>query len=235
MKIFVANWKMQLSLYEQLNYIKNHKDEMHRWKHKIIICPSFPALVSIGHEVHKTEIALGAQSCSEHSVGAYTGQVAAVSLLQAGCSYVLIGHSEERALGVTNHAIAEKVARVLEVGLIPIVCIGETEQEHKDNKTRHVLTEQLTLVHEVVQKAPFYIAYEPLWAIGSGLIPQHQELEELMAWLKHTNPNAGLLYGGSVTPETIEQLSRTSFIHGFLVGGASTDFQQFKKIVSLVP
>lgn len=234
MKIFVANWKMQLTLAQQIEYCEKHLEEIKAWKHKIILCPSFPALVTIGRRLHKTDVALGAQSCSDHPHGPYTGQVSASSLAQAGCSYVLVGHSEERALGVTDDVIAKKALRVLEAGLIPIVCIGETLEQKKHGATREVLEYQLQPIHEVVKKAPFYIAYEPVWAIGSGQTPTPKELEEILAWLKHTNPNAGLLYGGSVTPETIETLSQLPFLHGFLVGGASTDFQQFKKIVSLV-
>ena len=235
MKLFVANWKMQLTLAQQIAYCQEHIEEMKSWKHKIILCPSFPALVTIGHMLHKTDVALGAQSCSGHTQGPYTGQVSATSLAQAGCSYVLIGHSEERALGLTDDAFATKTARVLEAGLIPIVCIGETLEQKKHGATQEVLEYQLQTIHEVIKKAPFYIAYEPVWAIGSGQTPTKKELEEILAWLKHTNPNAGLLYGGSVTKETIEPLSQLPFLHGFLIGGASTDFQQFKKIVSLVP
>lgn len=235
MKIFVANWKMQLSLFEQIDYIKKNHEEMLTWKHKIIISPSFPALTAIGHIIHKTDIALAAQSCSTHNVGPYTGQVSAISLLQTGCSYVLVGHSEERALGLTDDMVAQKTLRVMEAGMIPIVCIGETAEQKKHGSTRQVLEHQLQPVQEVIEKAPFYIAYEPIWAIGSGVTPTNTELEEILAWLKHTNPNAGLLYGGSVTPETVHDLAKLPFLHGFLVGGASTDFQQFKKIVSLVP
>ncbi len=234
MKIFVANWKMQLTLFEQIAYIKEHHTEMLTWKHKIIVCPSFPALTAIGHITHKTDIALAAQSCSAHDQGPYTGQVSAISLLQAGCSYVLVGHSEERAAGVSNATIAQKTLRVMEAGMIPIVCIGETASQKSQGATREVLAHQLEEIHKAVEKAPFYIAYEPVWAIGSGKTPSYKELEEILAWLKHTNPNAGLLYGGSVTPDTIKELATLPMLHGFLVGGSSTDFQQFKKIVSLV-
>jgi triosephosphate isomerase len=233
MKIFVANWKMQLPLKDEMAYCHDNLNELKKIKNKIILCPSFPALIGFAQLLDKSDVALGAQTCSEFASGPYTGQISANNLAQAGCSYVIVGHSEERsAFKLSNEQVAQKALRVLEAGMIPIVCIGETKEEHKAERTQDVLLDQLDPIIKALDGSPAYIAYEPLWAIGSGETPDIEELKALYSWLKTVVKGCAFFYGGSVDEKSIEQLKTIDAIAGFLVGGASLDFQQLKKVVS---
>lgn len=234
MKLIIANFKMQLTLHEELTLCTDLKKECVDSKNKIIVCPSFPALLAARTIFEKTEISLGAQTCSEYNKGPYTGQVSALSLAQAGCSYVLAGHSEQRSQSVTSQQVAQQALQITQAGLIPVVCIGESKQHDTFTNLEKELLEQLLPVHEALGKTPFYLAYEPVWAIGTQKTPSIKELTETLAWLKFTTPTAGLLYGGSVTPETSSALQTIALLNGFLVGGASTNLQKFKKILSLI-
>lgn len=232
MKMFIANWKMQLSLKEEMEYCHDNLESLKKSPHKIILCPSFPSLIGFTQLLHKTDIALGAQNCSAYTQGPYTGQVSAVSLAQAGCSYVLVGHSEERAsCNLTDEDVAEKALRVLEAGMIPIVCVGETKEDHDAEKTHEVILHQLEPVLQKIEKAPIYIAYEPLWAIGVGETPQPEKLGALFSWLKTQIQGVAFLYGGSVNEKTIKPLLEIDHISGFLIGGASLRFEEFKKLI----
>lgn len=248
-KIYVANWKMNMHLDFALLFSKECKklirENENKEKH-IILCPTYPAIYSVAQLLQDTPISIGAQNCSEHEVGAYTGEVSAQSLSEIGASYCIVGHSERRTyFHETNEIIARKVAKLCNATIKPIICIGETANEYKENKTLQVLEHQLEPVLKIINEATqipdnILIAYEPVWAIGTGKIPDNQTLETIFSWLiSHVAQHlqiktvVHLLYGGSVDATTTQEIGRVKNIDGFLIGNASLDFKKFKNIVSL--
>ncbi|NBP02517.1 MAG: triosephosphate isomerase [Proteobacteria bacterium] len=234
MKLLVANWKMNLTVHQTLDWCQNYLELFKEIDHKLIVCPSYPALTAVSQLIKGTDIALCGQSCSEHRNGSYTGQVDAQSLAQVGCSYVLVGHSEERnAFNLTNEQVAQKALRVTQAGMIPIICIGEPEAIYQAGTTQEYLEEQLFEIKRTFNGAPAYIAYEPIWAIGTSKIPTNEELIKIVNNLKLFIQGCAFLYGGSVNPQTIKQLSRIKEFCGYLIGSASLDGNQLKKIIEL--
>ncbi|TET06452.1 triose-phosphate isomerase [Candidatus Dependentiae bacterium] len=249
--IFVANWKMQLSFNETEELAREYFEHLTLIKKipnlRIILCPSFPALFPLSRLFKNSEIKLGAQDCSQFRAGAYTGQVCAKSIAELGCHYCIIGHSERRHYNhETNTEIADKVQRLLEQELQPIICVGETKQEYKEQKAFTALEQQLepvlTRIADIgISHEPIHIAYEPIWSIGTGIVPSNTYLNEIFTWIEdHTQKIlgkervVGLLYGGSVSEQTIAALKKVKKISGLLIGEASLDFQKFNNIVNLI-
>ncbi len=249
--LFVANWKMNMHFSKAINFVKDNIAALRSIgegnENKLILCPSLIALSSMIAPLSKTNVGIGAQNCSQHKHGAFTGEVSAQSLAELGCQYCIIGHSERRAyFGETNEVVAEKVARLYEHNIKPIICVGETKKEFENKQVYEVLTSQLASIlkvlkttrHEQIKKyEQLIIAYEPVWSIGTGIVPEYIYIEQVFIWLgehikKHL-PAAKpqFLYGGSVSEDNIVDLKQILYINGFLVGGASTDFQKLKKIV----
>lgn len=237
-KLFVANWKMNKPFSEALSFSQEYKsglNELSTDRKEVVVCPSFPALFPLAQLFADTMVSIGAQNCSAHEKGSYTGQVSAHSLKEVGCEYCIIGHSEQRNYcGQTNEEIAQKTAQLVRHEIQPIICIGESEQEYKDKKAFDILTTQLKPIIPQLKDKPCVIAYEPVWSIGTGIVPEASYLAEVVAWVKTQVPDScRLLYGGSVDDENAAQLLQIEGIDGFLIGGASLDFQKFQKIVSL--
>lgn len=216
---------------------------LHSEQSTIVICPSFDALAVCAHIVADFPIKVGAQTVSPFALGAHTGQIAAQSVAEIGCTYAIIGHSERRSeCHETNQQIAHQLEQLIAHNIRPIICIGETEQEHKAGTSRAVLERQLELLIPILQEHPNthpIIAYEPIFAIGAGAIPDPAHLQDIFGWLKKyllssvTSQPVALIYGGSVSDATINDLKGIAEIQGFLIGGASLEFQKFQKIVSL--
>ena len=244
LSIIVANWKMYFSYTQALDFIKTYHDELvalgQQHNRLIVLCPSFEFLQSVTQlKQSPSFVAFGAQDCSAHQLGAHTGQVSALSLAQLGCSYCIVGHSERRGeYEETSELIAQKVERLLEQNITPIVCIGEDEHTYRTGNTHAMLEEQLRPVLDKVGRnnIDVYYAYEPVWAIGSGVIPADAYLNNVIDWLAHylsqTSQSFKLLYGGSVTAALLPMLANIEKLDGVLVGSASVDFQKFKNIVS---
>jgi len=242
--LFAANWKMYLSTKEEVAFCIQHKNELIELaslKNRIALFPSSISATQITDLFNNTPIAIGAQDCSDHAKGAYTGQIAARSLAEVGCSFCIVGHSERRQYGCeTDQIIAQKVARLLEQHICPIICVGETRAEYEAKQTLHVLDRQLAPIIKTLASYPqalFHVAYEPVWAIGTGHTATNQEIHSACNYIqKYINkklPKAtcSLLYGGSITAKTAPVIKQIPDLGGFLIGGASIDFQEFKNIV----
>ncbi len=213
----------------------------------IMISPSFPSLVLVNEALKgiKSSIRVGAQNISYADEGAYTGEVSAKMLKDAGVSYVIIGHSERRQhFGETNEDVCRKIKASVESNLIPIMCIGETESEKKEEKTFYVLDKQIKNGLKGFRSdelQTLVIAYEPVWAIGTGNTATPKEVEEVHTYIrseigKMFNSDFAayirIIYGGSVKPDNISELMSHQNIDGVLVGGASLDADSFIKIIN---
>lgn len=244
--LYIANWKMRKTFDQTKSFIADFGSDLAALAAKpgieIVIAPSF---VCLHYSFAQLDPAIGiaAQDCSTHSSGAYTGQVDAISLKQVGCRYGLVGHSEARSYGYQSDAlVADKMEQLLQAGITPIVCIGETEADYKSNQTHAVLARQLAPLAKILaaQKNPvdIVIAYEPIWSIGTGLIADLVYLNDvfdfLTTWATHQNlKRTRIVYGGSVDESNAAVFKTIRHCDGFLIGSASLDFQKFQNIVSL--
>ena len=184
-------------------------------------------------KLKKSNIEVGAQNCHEHeSYGAFTGSVNSIMLKNVGAKYVIIGHSENRQAGETDRLINLKVKSALKSGLKVIFCIGETSKQKKTRRTNQVLNKQIKLgLNKINNYKKILIAYEPVWSIGTGLIPKSNELFQTINSIKKIKKNFKVLYGGSVNSKNIGELKSINNIDGFLIGGASQDPNKFIDII----
>ena len=234
--IFIANWKMfgglnsLNSLHKVVKFFKNFKNNKFS---KIIYCPPNTLIRPMSKKLKFTNIEVGAQNCHENlSYGAFTGSVNSKMLKSVGAKYVIIGHSENRQEGETNKLINLKIKSALNSNLKVIFCIGETLKEKRKKITKQILNKQLSLgLHKIRNKKNIIIAYEPVWSIGTGLIPKSKQLFETISFIKNKNKSLKVLYGGSVNPKNIDQLKSISNIDGYLIGGASQDSKKFIDII----
>lgn len=210
----------------------------------VLVCPPFPYLVAVGGQAAGTDLLLGAQNVSEHASGAFTGEVAAGMLEDVGCRYAIVGHSERRALyGETDEQVAAKFAAAQGTGLIPILCVGETLDERESGSTEAVIERQLAAVLSTSGIAAFtkaVIAYEPVWAIGTGKVATPEQAQEVHRHIRGllAADDAGIadavqiLYGGSMKGENAPGLLTMPDIDGGLIGGASLKAEDFLAIVN---
>lgn len=208
---------------------------------ELLVAPPFTVLAAVAHECDGSRVLLGAQNAHDKEKGAYTGEVSAAMLAEAGCTWVIVGHSERRQLfGDTDAWVNQKTAAALSAGLSPIVCVGETLEEREAGKTLDVVLAQVAAVIETLKSAtrPVAIAYEPVWAIGTGKVAGPKEAEEVHAAIRaelvKAAPALGegtrILYGGSLKPDNAEALLACPNVDGGLIGGASLDAAQFGAI-----
>tara|TARA_B100000941_G_scaffold98324_1_gene68546 strand:+ start:476 stop:1192 length:717 start_codon:yes stop_codon:yes gene_type:complete len=222
---FIANWKMfgalnsLNSLYKVIKFSKNFKK---RKLIKIIYCPPNTLINPMFIKFKNSKIEVGAQNCHElDRPGAFTGSVNSMMLRNVGAKYVIIGHSENRKKGETNKLINLKIKSALKSGLKIIFCIGETIQEKRKKITNQILNNQIKIgLNKIKDKKNIIIAYEPVWSIGTGIIPKPRELSETIKFIKKKK-NCKVLYGGSVNPKNLDNFRSINIIDGFLVGGAS--------------
>ncbi|MDC2970572.1 triose-phosphate isomerase [Candidatus Pelagibacter sp.] len=233
---FIANWKMfgslnsLKSLDKFIKFFKNFKKNTYS---KIIYCPPTTLINPMIKKLKKTRIQIGAQNCHEsQNYGAFTGSINAKMLKEVGATYVIIGHSENRQEGETDKLVNNKIKSALKSGLKVIFCIGETLKEKKTKKTKKLLSKQIKLgLNKIKNKKNIIIAYEPIWSIGSGLIPKKKELFETIKFIKKKAKNYKVLYGGSVNPKNINSLNLINNIDGYMIGGASQDPKKFIDII----
>ena len=234
---FIANWKMfgdlktLNSLDKVINFSKNNKKN----KFKIIYCPPNTLIRPLSKRLKKTKIEVGAQNCHEsENFGAHTGHVNSIMLKNVGAKYVILGHSENRQEGENDKLINLKIKIAIKAGLKIIFCIGETLKEKKSKKTNQVLARQIKKgLNSINNKSNIIIAYEPVWSIGTGLIPKLKDLIKSISFIKSkfSKKSPKILYGGSVNNSNIAQLKNISSIDGFLIGGASQDSKKFIDII----
>ena len=212
--IVALNNKCNLNYSEWIEYVE--KLGALQTKSTMILCPSFINLRMIPENVK-----IGAQNVSCFGKGAYTGEVSAEQLKSYGVEYTIVGHSERRGYQKeTDKEVYEKVNHLLEEGITPILCVGETLEERQNNQVEEVLLRELSLFQEE-QKEKMIIAYEPIWSIGTGVIPTNEEIEAVFKYIKNLFPDTPVLYGGSANEENIDQLKQISLIDGYLLGGLS--------------
>lgn len=242
--VIAGNWKMRLTVPEAEALVAQLKGSADADGVEVVVCPPFTALSAVGRLLKGSRIGLGAQDLFWEVQGAFTGEVSASMLVDVGCRYVIIGHSERRQhFGETDASVHRKLAAALSHRLIPIVCIGETLTEREQGRTFNVLTQQLAGAFERGDEwdaAQIILAYEPVWAIGTGRNATPEQAQEAHAfirqWLsKRYGPQASssmrLQYGGSVNAANAAALLQQPDIDGALVGGASLNADGFSTIV----
>ena len=232
---FVANWKMfgDLGTLNTLNKVITFVNKIKKNKFKLIYCPPSTLIYPLAKMLKKTSIEVGAQNCHEsESYGAHTGQLNSMMLKDVGAKYVILGHSENRQSGENDRLINLKIRSAIKSGLKVIFCIGETLSEKRKKITKKILAQQISKgLDNVKNRKGILIAYEPVWAIGSGLIPEQSELIETIDYIKGKVKGVKVLYGGSVNPKNINNLKNINSIDGFLIGGASQVSNNFIDII----
>jgi triosephosphate isomerase len=244
-KPFIAgNWKMFKTVPEAVDMVRKlHEASLGLEKAQFVVIPPFTALNEVCGTLKESPVLTGAQNMHWEEQGAFTGEVAAPMLKDVGCTFVIIGHSERRQLfGETNETVNKKIKAALDHGLVPIMCIGESLDEREGGNTINKVQSQITdglegLDAEQIRR--IIIAYEPIWAIGTGLTATPDQAQEVHGFIrsnlaeKHGNEVASyaiILYGGSVKPENTYSLLKEKDINGALVGGASLKAESFAEI-----
>lgn len=254
--LIAANWKMYKTTGEAAQYGRELLEELAARRVSVtageqgqpgqvavVVCPPFTALAALGSALRGSPVALGAQNMHWESSGAYTGEIAAPMLLDLGCRYVILGHSERRQMGETDEQVRRKVQAAAAAGLIPIVCVGERIEERRAGQTESVVTRQVRAAFQNLDAAAAgraVIAYEPVWAIGTGEHASPEEANRVIRLIRDTVADmlgsetaavVRILYGGSVKPDNIGPFMAQPEIDGALVGGASLDAKAFADII----
>ncbi len=246
-KIVAGNWKMNTTLQEGVALARDVNEALKNVSPKcsVIIAVPFTHLASINAVIDQNKLGLGAENCADHKSGAYTGEVSASMVSSTGATYVILGHSERRQYyGETSETLKEKVARAFENQLTPIFCIGEMLEERENGTYHEVVKKQIedALFHLSAEDfSKIILAYEPVWAIGTGKTATDDQAEDMHAYIrgviaekygKEVAENTSILYGGSCKPSNAAQLFAKPDVDGGLIGGASLDAASFMGIVN---
>ena len=241
--IVAANWKMNFTIDESLNLIDEIIKRSPSVEAKIIFFPNYISLQSVKQKLVDTAYMVGSQNVHHNENGAFTGEVSASMLSILDLDYVIIGHSERRQyFNESDNQVNQKIKRALDVNIKPVVCIGETIDERKSGKTTEVLNRQLNKAFEeidVLSANKIIVAYEPVWAIGTGVSADENQVLEAHALIKQTlvsifSENIPILYGGSVNASNAFELINLNNVDGFLIGGASLKSESFCQIIENV-
>ena len=233
-KIVVGNMKMNMNDLDITNYLDVINAEVST--DSVIICPT---AIYIPYFLHN-DYAVGIQNVYKENKGAFTGEISPRQAASMGVRYAIVGHSERRQVfSETDSLINEKLKAVLNNNMTPILCVGETKKEHEYHLTEIKLKKELKSDLKDIDVTKIIIAYEPIWAIGSGVIPTNEEIDTTINFIKKevaelTSHKVRVLYGGSVNDKNIHQLNTIDSIDGYLVGGASTDSKKFMNIIKEV-
>ena len=242
----VGNWKMYKTIDEALEFLDTISASVEKANARVMIAAPYTALKSMSEKNPTSHVVIGAQNMNDASDGAFTGEVAASMIKDAGAEFVILGHSERRRLfHETDECINKKVKRALQSSLQPIVCIGESYEEHEQKQTEEVLARQLTAAFNDVDAkdiAKCIIAYEPIWAIGTGLAADPKTVANINTSIRKIladiagekeAKNMAILYGGSVSKDNAQDYVQTEGIDGLLIGSASLQPETFAKIITL--
>ncbi|MDD4871046.1 MAG: triose-phosphate isomerase [Kiritimatiellae bacterium] len=245
-KIIAGNWKMNKSVAEAVDLASDIKTELTDWREAdVVLCPPFTALKIVGDTIIQTHIKLGAQNMHWASDGAYTGEISAGMLRDIYCHYVILGHSERRAMfHETDEIVNKKVKAAIAGNLFPIVCVGETLQEREAGTAKDIVKNQVvgSLAELGDDISKIIIAYEPVWAIGTGKNATPEQAQEMHAFIRQVisaisnnevAQSIRIQYGGSMKPTNAGELLALPDIDGGLIGGASLDARSFVEIVRL--
>lgn len=230
--LIAANWKMHglaswTSKPDEFNRLLPAKD---RQNIDVLICPPFTLISDMVRAAEGKDIKIGAQTCHSEMQGAYTGEVSAQMLADTGASYVIIGHSERRAMGEADGDVRAKGIAADEAGLIPIICVGEPLSIREKGEAVEFVINQL--VHSIPKGIRSYVvAYEPIWAIGTGKVPSLSDIEDIHLEIRRLiGPSVRILYGGSVKPSNAREILSLKSVSGALIGGASLDMESLAEI-----
>ena len=234
---FIANWKMygNLSSLNSLDKVIKFSKSKDIQKGRLVYCPPYTLLSLFSKKFKNCQIGIGGQNCHENeNYGAHTGYINSHMLKNVGAHFVIIGHSENRKNGESDKLINKKIKSAIKAKLKVIFCIGESITEKRKKKTKQVLSKQIKEgLKNIRNKKNIFIAYEPVWAIGSGVIPKSKHLFDIVKFIKSKfiGKSPRVLYGGSVNPQNITNLKEINNIDGFLIGGASQNAKKFIDIV----
>lgn len=232
MKLVVGNFKMNLLNEDIDNYIK----EISKYSfNNIVLCPSNIYL----KDFIRNNLVVGSQDLSAFESGSYTGDVSASQLKSIGVKYALVGHSERRKYYNEKEVLLDKLKFAIKEDIIPIYCIGETKEEYENNQTLEVLKREIDFAFNEVNAKKVIIAYEPIWAIGTGLVPSNEEIYNTIDFIKNYfndkyKTDIKVLYGGSANNQNIMELEKISNIDGYLVGGCSIKVNDFIEMIKIV-
>lgn len=243
--IIAGNWKMHKTVREAIDFVTSLQKELEGWERtEVVVAPSFTALAPVAERLRGGRIALAAQDVCWEEEGAYTGEISPLMLRDVGCQYVIIGHSERRAyFGESDETVNKKVKAALSHDLNPIICVGESLEERERGDTFGVVEGQVKEDLRGVDAGAarnMVIAYEPVWAIGTGKTASPGQAEEVQSFIRRQlsdmfSPALAevirIQYGGSVKPDNIDELMAQPDIDGALVGGASLEVESFARIV----
>ncbi len=220
-------------MYMNLPEIKDYIDKIESLPNNVILCPTS---IYIPYFIEKN-INTGIQNIYYEDNGAYTGEISIEQIKSMNVSHVIVGHSERRLyFHESDYDINKKVKKLIEQSLIPIICVGETEEEKNNNKTIDIIREQLEISLNGISnnQENIIIAYEPRWSIGTGLIPSNEEITNIVAYIKSFNSNLKVIYGGSINESNIDTIKQITNIDGFLIGHACINLDKLKSIINKI-
>jgi len=241
-KYFIANWKMfgDFSSLKIINAVNNYINKIKSKKNKVIFCVPNTLISHFSDKLKKSNIFIGAQNCHYlDEYGPYTGSINSKMIKSAGAKYVILGHSENRIEGDTDKLINNKIKSAIKNNLVVIFCIGETLKQRKQNLTNIILSMQIDKGLKLVKSLKkIIVSYEPVWSIGTEIIPTHKELNKTVSFIRYklnkkfnNKHSVKILYGGSVNAKNIGELITIQGINGFLIGGASQSGKKFIDIL----
>lgn len=235
--IIAGNWKMHKNQAESLAFVQEFKSKVEdtQEKQEIVLCTSFTSLTAMSKNLHGSRIMLGAQNIHWSDEGAYTGEISGSMLTEIGVDYVIVGHSERRQyFGETDQTVNLRLKAAQRYRLKPILCVGETKEQRDAGETEQVIIDQLKKDLVEIDQSNLVIAYEPIWAIGTGDTCESSEANRVIGIIRQQldNKNVSIQYGGSVNPGNVDEIMAQPEIDGALVGGASLSASSFARIAN---